>query len=236
MMNTPGTTLTRYSLSPKRLGVQLLLLIMWSGLLTACATQMPQDKKADSVDSKPGEEVSVSKAPSMQEIKSHVIKKEFAKAEAKLRLRLSRNSEDAIALANLGVVLSELGRQQEAMKMLRKAIELNEDLIPAYVRLASIIRQQGEIKEAVALNQKALDIDPDYANAHYNLAILYDLYLQQPGQALTHLESYMGIVGKVDRRDESWKKQLQRKMKSRRDGDGSDVAGNAASKTVANNK
>ena len=219
----------------------LFSLIILAVLMSGCVTQSSVDVQPEPVAREAGStQAAVGKVPPMQEIKSHIIKKEFAQAEAKLRLHLSRDKNNPIVLANLGVVLSENGRVEEAVKMLRKAVEINEDLVPAYARLASIARQQGNINEAVSLNQKALDINPDYANAHYNLAILYVLYMQQPEQALSHLESYIALIKKEDKRDLNWKKQLLRKIKSSR----ASEAGKHQQKsvdespvnTVANNK
>ena len=159
---------------------------------------------------------SSAKIVTLEAIKAHILKREFTEAEAKLRLRLLNDRDNAVLLANLGIVFSETNRMEDAEKMLRKAIEINDTLLPAYVRLASMLRTQGRIPEALEMNKKALEINPDYANAHYNLAILYDIYLQEPENALRHLEAYLKIVKDEDKKDESWKKQLERKMEAGR--------------------
>jgi len=64
--------------------------------------------------------------------------------------------------------------------------------------LASFIGQEGKFDDARRQYRKALDADPDYALAHLNIAILYDLYLQEPKEALPHYQAYQQLLPAED--------------------------------------
>ena len=50
-------------------------------------------------------------------------------------------------------------------------------------------------RKMMAAYDAALTLEPDYALAHRDIGILYDLYLQQPAQALTHYKRYLELAG-----------------------------------------
>jgi len=150
------------------------------------------------------------KMTALDGIKQLIIQKQYPQAEARLRLRIVSLPNDAIAWANLGLVLSETHRLDMAEKALRKAVSLNADLAAAHVRLAAVLKRQGKIEEALSSNKKAVEIDPLNTDAHYNLAIMYDLYYEDPVNASAHLASYLAQLEIEDKAATAWLKQLRR--------------------------
>ena len=116
--------------------------------------------------------------------------------------------------ANLGVVYHRSGRTKEAIEALNRAIALNPRRAVYYNELGIIHRQEGKFDDARRAYRKALDTDPDYALAHLNIAILYDLYLQEPKQALPHYQRYQQLLPAEDKTVTKWIIELQRRTHS----------------------
>ena len=72
---------------------------------------------------------------------------------------------------NLGNVLVQQGKQDEAAVAFRRALDLKPDYADAHNNLGNLLRGQGKLDEAVAAFCKALVLKPDYADAHSNLGI-----------------------------------------------------------------
>lgn len=71
----------------------------------------------------------------------------------------------------LGAVLKQMGRNEEALTPLRRAIELSPFDAELHSNLGSILSDLGRLKEAEANYRSALQIKPDYAVAHTNLGV-----------------------------------------------------------------
>jgi len=82
-------------------------------------------------------------------------------------------SDRALAHINQGNALLQLGRVDESIFQLQKAVDTQPDLADAHNNLGSAWRKKGEHSEAVRHFQKALDLVPTHANAHYNRANSY---------------------------------------------------------------
>ncbi len=98
--------------------------------------------------------------------KHHVNSGEMQKAIDALHEALRINPEDGYAQMTLGCVLSGLGRTDEAVEWLRKAVE-KEDAGPmALVALADLYLQQKNLDEAERCMTTALARAPRFAPAH----------------------------------------------------------------------
>ena len=115
--------------------------------------------------------------------------------------------------ANLGVLYSRGGRTKEAIEALNRAVRLNPRRAAYYNELGIIYRQEGKFDDARKQYLKALDADSEYAWAHRNLAILYDLYLQDPKKALPHYQRYQQLLPKEDNMVSKWIIDLQRRTR-----------------------
>ena len=115
---------------------------------------------------------------------------------------------------NLGIAYRHTGQLDAALNALRKAIELKPDNAVAYHQIAIIYREQGRFQAALDAYRQALTIEPEYALAHRNLGILYDLYFQQPEQALDHYRRYLEFSRQPDSRVSDWIVDLERRTAS----------------------
>ncbi len=63
--------------------------------------------------------------------------------------------------------------EEQAIVLLREAIELNPHFADAYESLGVVLSRQGQYEEAIALMQKLAELNPDDVMAHTNLSVFY---------------------------------------------------------------
>lgn len=69
----------------------------------------------------------------------------------------------------LGVARTSMGRDAEAIRGLRRAIELDPDYLPAQLRLAKLLRTVGNWDQSRKIYRTVVQRHPDCARAHYGL-------------------------------------------------------------------
>ena len=88
----------------------------------------------------------------------------------------------------VGHALSQLGRYDEAVAVLRKAVELQPDFADAHANLGFALSQQVRLGEAITACRKAIELDPNLAASHNNLAWLLttgsDVKFRDPKRAV----------------------------------------------------
>ena len=78
--------------------------------------------------------------------------------------------------ATLGVVLQQLGRNEEALLPMQKAVELAPNDAQAHSNLGNTLSYLGRLDQAEASFRRALKINKNFAEAHLNLgATLHDM-------------------------------------------------------------
>jgi Flp pilus assembly protein TadD len=82
---------------------------------------------------------------------------------------LAKYPRSATAHNNLGVILAEKGRKDEAAVLFQKAVEEDPHYSGAYNNLGMVTYDAGRSAEAAALFRKAVEIDPRSAGAYNNL-------------------------------------------------------------------
>ena len=102
------------------------------------------------------------------------------------------------AYVNLAIIYDRQGRSDDAIAMLRSALEVKPDSVQALNRLGLISRQRGQFAEAESAWLAATLADPEYAYSWYNLGVLYDIYLQDLPSALDHYQQYQSVTGSTE--------------------------------------
>lgn len=93
-------------------------------------------------------------------------------------------------LYNLGLVLSDRGRKDEAILSYSRALDIKPDYPEACNNIGVALGDQGKLKEAVGYYVKAVRINPDYTDAYYNLAVA----LHQLGKIDKAIECYRLVL------------------------------------------
>lgn len=93
---------------------------------------------------------------------------------------------------DLGMVLYNLGREDEAHAEWQKALALAPDDCRVYNNLGIASFHQGKVDEAIARYQKALALAPDFAEAHYDLGNAL-LQKGQPGDAIAEYQKALAL-------------------------------------------
>lgn len=111
-------------------------------------------------------------------------------------------------LAGPWVMLGNIAIEQEdktkAIEHFNKAISVNPLNVNAYLPLARLERENGQYIAAQNIYAQALQVWKDFPEAHLNLAILYDLYLNDPLQAQQHMEAYQFLSDGKDQQVAKW--------------------------------
>lgn len=89
-----------------------------------------------------------------------------------LRQREQLIPDDHVTLVEQGRCLSEVGRLEEAERVLRRAARIRD--AAAEYNLGVVLDRQGKGDEARQHYERALDIDPFHARAMVNLGVWYD--------------------------------------------------------------
>jgi tetratricopeptide (TPR) repeat protein len=74
---------------------------------------------------------------------------------------------------NLGNAYWNIGENEKALHISRKAIELDPRNAHAYHTLSLIYRSTGDLGQAIKMSRKALEVDPVFFIAHYTLGEVY---------------------------------------------------------------
>jgi tetratricopeptide (TPR) repeat protein len=96
------------------------------------------------------------------------------------------------AHARAGAVLAAMGRAQEALRHLDRALTLNPALPDALNNRGAVLRGLDRLDEALACFEGALTLAPEYADARYNLAgtlVKRERYIE----AIPHYERLLAL-------------------------------------------
>jgi len=99
--------------------------------------------------------------------------KRYGEAEREFREELKNNPKHAQATAYLGDVLLKTERKEEALVVLKKAVQLRSDLNVPHMDLGILYADRKDYEAAISEFQQAIQIDPAGFDAHYRLARLY---------------------------------------------------------------
>jgi len=112
--------------------------------------------------------------------------------------------------ANLAIIALKNNEPEKALKLVKLALTKNPNLAQALNFLAYLEQVSGEIKSAEKHYKEAIKNKNNYAIAHYNIALLYDVYLQDIERAIPHYERYMKLINNEDKNTADWLEQIKR--------------------------
>ncbi len=112
-----------------------------------------------------------------------------AAAEAAYRRALALAPDHLDANMNLGALLCDSGRCDEAIDLYERALEYRPDAAPLHYNLAIALEDAGEREAALASYERCLALDPRFADAHFNAGRLHE-ELGHAQKALRHFSAY----------------------------------------------
>ena len=118
----------------------------------------------------------------------------------------------AAPAVNLGMLHAREKRWPEAEAALAEGYRRDTADAVALNELAAVQRENGRFKDAEATFRQALAADPAHVRTHRNFAVLLDLYLWRPAEALQHFETYVSMSGTADRQVSGWIAELKRRV------------------------
>jgi len=134
---------------------------------------------------------------------------QLEQAEAALQAVAKANPQASGPLTNIGIVYARTNRKVEARTAFTRAINVNPANAAAHNWLGVLAREAGDFARAEQAYQAALAADATYAAAQLNLAILYDLHLKRPADALAAYRKYEALTGRKDARVAVWIGELE---------------------------
>ena len=117
------------------------------------------------------------------------------------------------AYLNSALLQRSHGKLDDALKTIDACLAVVAGDPRALSLKALILREQGKFAEAKASYLAAISSDPSYAPAHRNLAVLADVYLDEPALALRHMELY-GQLMPADPDVENWLIEMRRRVQA----------------------
>ncbi len=115
-------------------------------------------------------------------------------------------------LTDLGILYAQSHQRELAVASLTRAVNANPANAIAHNWLGTLHRESGDFVHAEQAYRKAIAAKPDYAQAHLNLAILYDVALHRPREALVSYRDYQRLVGTDDLIVAAWIRDLESRL------------------------
>ena len=149
-----------------------------------------------------------------QDALTELNKNNFKTAE-KHFLRITQTHPDfAGPWANLALIYIKQKHYEKAENYIQKALEKNPEMAQALNMAGFVAERNGNINKAKNYYEKAIAKKPDYMLAHYNLALLYDVYLQNIAEAVKHYQKYLFLSDGEDKKTKNWVNELKLNLKN----------------------
>ena len=136
-------------------------------------------------------------------------KKDYKKADALLDSVVETSSDLAGPWVMKGDIALLQKRESDAATFYQNAIEANKLNVNAYTKLAKTLRLLGRYQESLNTYVAALEVWKDFPEAHLNLAVLYDIYLNDPLLAQRHMEAYQFLTKEKDKTVAGWLEEIK---------------------------
>jgi len=134
---------------------------------------------------------------------------EITEAERTFNEFLADKPDLAGPYTNLALIQFKKKNYEQSLELVNRALLRNPEQAQAYQLRGQIFLTRKKIHDAKKDYVKAIELKPDYINAHYNLALLYDIYLQEIALAIKHYEIYLSLIKKPDEATREWVNHLK---------------------------
>jgi len=161
--------------------------------------------------SEPVKQPDVSKSPAEQfeDALAALKAKRLPEARAGFELLARQHPEFSGPLTNLAILDAKSNAREAAINGFNRAIVANPRNAVAHNWLGILYRESRNYARAEQEYLKSLELNPDNAAVVLNLAILYDLYLKQPENALTRYRDYQRMTNQRELKVAAWIKALE---------------------------
>ena len=174
-------------------------------LASSCAEQNTKPAATDLQDnSSESQSVNSSERERYRDAITALNNKDFSTAQSILSEFIRNKPKLAGAYSNLALLHLKKQEYDKSLQMANKAIELNPKQAQAYNLRGQVYVNLGKIHDAKKDYAKSIELKPAYLNAQYNLALLYDIYLQEIDLAIKHYEIYMSLLKTPDVATKEW--------------------------------
>jgi tetratricopeptide (TPR) repeat protein len=116
----------------------------------------------------------------------------YSDHETLYRTIIDENPECWMAHNNLGSLLVNFGRMDEAIAQYRQALEIRPAYPKAHNNLGMALARQGHVDQAITHYQQALKLDPDFAEAHNSLGAAFSSQ-GKINEAIAHYQQALKI-------------------------------------------
>ncbi len=144
-----------------------------------------------------------------QDALTELNKNNLKKAEKYFLTVTKKHPDFAGPWANLALIYIKQKHYKKAEDHIKKSLEKNPKMAQTLNMAGFIEERKGNINKAKSYYKKAIEKKPDYTLAHYNLALLYDVYLQNIKEAIKHYQQYLSLLDGEDKKTENWMEELR---------------------------
>ncbi|MGQ0621214.1 MAG: tetratricopeptide repeat protein [Panacagrimonas sp.] len=117
-------------------------------------------------------------------------------------------------LTDLGILYAQGEQHELALSSLSRAVKANPGNEVAHNWLGTLYRENGEPLRAEQSYRNAIAARPGYAQAHLNLAILYDVVLHRPREALVSYRDYQRFAGDNNLIVAAWIREIEGRLQT----------------------
>ena len=117
---------------------------------------------------------------------------DLARAEAIYRQVLAQDPNHTDALHLLGAVAHQVGRNEDAVELISRAIRLRPTVPEYHTNLGEALVAMGRVAEGMASYRTAIRVQPRFMQPYNNLAVVL-LWQNKPGEAEKVLREALGV-------------------------------------------
>ncbi|MEY4588646.1 MAG: hypothetical protein RL497_722 [Pseudomonadota bacterium] len=181
-------------------------LVLWGSLLSACASQTSKPAVNSASATVRAEDLTA-----WQNAQQLIKQKKWAEAKTALGALAKTNANVAGVKINLIAVYCAQEQWSQAAQLLKQIPDVAQSA--TLLNLSGVVAEHsGQITQAEQYYLSALAYPQAPAEAQYNLALLYDIYWQDPQKALPYYEAY-SKVRPEDKAVADWITEIKQKAK-----------------------